>query len=47
METLSDPFGGMERLKNMDFRGNPLCSIPKYRDYMVILCKSLGMNPPI
>jgi hypothetical protein len=41
MEELSDPFGGMERLKTMDFRNNPLCSMPKYRDYIVILCKSL------
>lgn len=41
MEELSDPFGAMERLKTLDFRNNPLCSMPKYRDYIVILCKSL------
>lgn len=41
MEEISDPFGAMERLKKMDFRGNPLCNLPKYRDYIVILCKSL------
>ena len=41
MEELSDPFGGMERLNKMDCRGNPLCALPKYRDYIVILCKSL------
>jgi len=41
MEELSEPFGGMDKLKIMDFRNNPLCSMPKYRDYIVILCKSL------
>lgn len=41
MEELSEPFAGMERLKRMDFRNNPLSSLPKYRDYIVILCKSL------
>ena len=42
MEVLSEPFGGMERLKTMDLRNNPLSTMPKYRDYVVILCKSLG-----
>jgi hypothetical protein len=32
----------MERVKTVDFRGNPLCNVPKYRDYIVILSKSLG-----
>lgn len=44
MERLSEPMGGMERLKTIDFRGNPLCTLPKYRDYIVILCKTLGNN---
>ena len=32
----------MERIKKIDFRGNPICKVPKYRDYIVILSKSLG-----
>jgi len=31
----------MERIKKIDFRGNPICKVPKYRDYIVILSKSL------
>jgi len=34
----------MERLKKIDFRGNPLTKVPKYRDYIVILSKSLGKS---
>jgi hypothetical protein len=41
MGDLSEPLGSMERLKILDFRGNPLCNLPKYRDYMVILSKNL------
>ncbi len=33
--------GQMERIKKIDFRGNPLTKTPKYRDYIVILSKSL------
>ena len=32
----------MERLKKIDFKGNPLTKVPKYRDYIVILSKNLG-----
>lgn len=42
MGDLSEPLGALERLKTLDCRGNPLCSLPKYRDYMVILSKQLG-----
>jgi hypothetical protein len=31
----------MERIKKIDFRGNPITKVPKYRDYIVILSKSL------
>jgi len=41
MGELSEPLGSMERLKMLDFRGNPLASLPKYRDYIVILSKNL------
>lgn len=42
MGDLSEPLGALERLKTLDCRGNPLCALPKYRDYMVILSKNLG-----
>lgn len=41
MGDLSEPLGSMERLKKLDFRGNPLAGLPKYRDYIVILAKNL------
>ncbi len=31
----------MERIKKIDFRGNPIAKVHKYRDYIVILSKSL------
>ena len=42
MGVLSEPLASMERLRVLDFRGSPLTSLPKYRDYVVILSKSLG-----
>lgn len=32
----------MQRIKKIDFRGNPITKVSKYRDYIVILSKSLG-----
>jgi hypothetical protein len=39
---LTTALAQMERIKKIDFRGNPLTKTAKYRDYIVILSKSLG-----
>lgn len=38
---LTTALAQMERIKKIDFRGNPLTKTAKYRDYIVILSKSL------
>ena len=44
MGVLSEPLAGMERLRTLDFRGCPLTALAKYRDYVVILFKTLGSS---
>ena len=38
---LSETLTSMERLKIISFKDNPLAKAQKYRDYIVILSKSL------
>ncbi len=40
---LTEALTNMGRIKKIDFRGNPLVKVAKYRDYIVILSKSLCM----
>lgn len=38
---LSETINGMEHLKTLSFKDNPLTKSQKYRDYIVILSKTL------
>ncbi|XP_059183042.1 protein phosphatase 1 regulatory subunit 42 [Centropristis striata] len=41
MEELEDVFSHWPQLLHMDLGGNPVCRIPKYRDRLITVCKSL------
>jgi hypothetical protein len=41
VSALADVLPHMQRIKNVKFIGNPVIKAPKYRDYLVILAKSM------
>ncbi|XP_028288322.1 protein phosphatase 1 regulatory subunit 42 [Parambassis ranga] len=41
VEELEDVFNHWPQLRLMDLSGNPVCKKPKYRDCLIITCKSL------
>lgn len=41
MQYIEEGIANMGSLVDLDLRGNPICSIPKYRDRIILLSQSI------